>query len=393
MTAPYPIGVLGGGRVGQHLAVELGRLGTRVLMFDERKERLTSFLAEAGPAGEVAVASSLRELVEHLEPPRRILLSLAEDEPAFELLDALTAMIEPSDVVADLSHSYFKKTERREALMARPGARYLDVGACAASAGAGPLRYVFHVGGHRVAFEIVRSILEKLAPSVDGPAVAYLGPAGAGHMVANVAESIELAFQKALLELALVESTGTGLPLPPAQTGDRLRMQEAVRRVARTALDFSVFAPTLSAGILVGVSRPTESWRRRPDLPPPLPAAPPAGWTESDPAVAATVVSASVVSQGFNLISAVAEQLDYGTRLSDVSRVWRGIAGFDRDVLDVVTAGLRGAHSPSPVGEEVLHSFIESRLPALRRVVARCALSGVPVPVFSSALTYLEQTA
>jgi len=424
MTAPYPIGVLGGGRTGHCLAVELSRQGTRVLAFDEREKRLAAFLEETRPGDDLAVASSLRDLVEHLEPPRRILLSLAEDEPATELLDALTAMIEHSDVVADLSHSYFRKTERREALMARPGARYLDVGACPAPADPGHCRFVFHVGGHRVAYEVLRSTLEQLAPSVDGPAVAYLGPAGAGHVVANVAECLELAFRQAAAEMALVVWRGGGLTTSAAaqllrdqnrnrcpfqdmvafhleQPGaseaslcnaqvDRSRLAEVLRRTVRTALDFSVPVPTLSAGVETCLLL-----RRQPDkpggtLPPPLPAPPLAGWSEDDPAVALTAVAAIILLQGLNLIQAVAEQLDYGTRLSDIARVWRGIAGFDRDTLDAVSAGLAIEPQGALVRTEPVLSFLEARLPALRRVAARCALAGIPVSVHSSALAYLD---
>jgi 6-phosphogluconate dehydrogenase len=423
MTAPYSIGVLGGGTVGHHLAMELGRLGMRVLMFDERPQRLASFLEAGKPVGEVAVASSLRELVEHLEPPRRILLSLADDEPASELLDALTAMIEPSDVVADLSYSYFKKTERREALMARPGARYLDVGACAAPREKDRRRYVFHVGGHRVAYESIRSTLEKLAPAPDGPAVAYLGPAGAGHLIANVAESLELAFRQGATEVArlvrccdgltaaqaadqlremskgrspFLAEAATSLVTPGGDQGqvasaDRQRMPEVIRRVARTALDFSVFVPTLSTGIRIGRVVPGCEVRSTAAVPPPLPLPAPAGWTPDDALAAFELASASIVTQGFALIGVVADQLDYGTKLPDVARVWSGLAGFDRATLDVVTAGFQKDPAALAPAENPLCAHLANRLPALRRAVARCALAGIPIPVLSSALTFLDE--
>ncbi len=187
------LGMIGLGRMGGDMARRLLRGGHRVVAYDAQANVVQALEGE-GAIG----ASSIRDLVEQLEPPRAAWVMVPSGEPTETTIAALAEALSAGDVVIDGGNSNYKDSARRAAWLAQRGLSFLDAGT---SGGVWGLDggYSLMVGGDPEVYGRLEPVFQTLAP---GPDSGYgrVGPAGAGHFVKMVHNGIEYGLMQAYAE-------------------------------------------------------------------------------------------------------------------------------------------------------------------------------------------------
>jgi 6-phosphogluconate dehydrogenase len=214
------IGMVGLGRMGANMVRRLIRGGHDCHTYDVSADAVKQ-LASEGAHG----ATSLRDLVDALEPPRAVWLML----PAAITGDTVTTllgMLERGDTIVDGGNSYYRDDiDRAEAAM-RHGVYYVD---CGTSGGIWGLErgYCLMIGGEPAPVQRLDPVFAALAPGQGttprtpgriGPAATaeqgylHCGPPGAGHFVKMVHNGIEYALMAAYAEgLDVIRNAGVGV--------------------------------------------------------------------------------------------------------------------------------------------------------------------------------------
>ncbi len=182
------IGIYGLGRMGGNMAVRLARGGHRVVAAN----RSPGPVDEAVAAGAIG-AYSIEELVAKLGAPRVLWSMVPAGAPTDEALEGFAAHASPGDVFVDGGNSNFRDSMRRAERYGARGFRYLDIGVSGGIWGL-KIGYCMMVGGPADAVEIVRPLLDTLAPPNGW---AHFGKSGAGHFTKMVHNGIEYGMMQA----------------------------------------------------------------------------------------------------------------------------------------------------------------------------------------------------
>jgi 6-phosphogluconate dehydrogenase len=187
------IGIIGLGRMGGNMTIRLVKGGHKVIGY-ARTAKSIDEVVEHGAIG----AYSLEELTQKLSPPRHVWLMIPSGDPVEKTLHALVPLLEPDDVVIDGGNSNYKDTVRRAKTLKDQGLHYVDVGT---SGGVWGLAegYSMMVGGEKRVVDVLRPILETLAPGPE-KGWGHVGPSGAGHFVKMVHNGIEYGLMEAYAE-------------------------------------------------------------------------------------------------------------------------------------------------------------------------------------------------
>ncbi|MGE0546951.1 MAG: NADP-dependent phosphogluconate dehydrogenase [Kofleriaceae bacterium] len=203
-TADRAMGIVGLGRMGGGLALQARDRGIRVVGLT--RGHVDDELVVRG----VCVASSTRELVQQLAPPRAVFVYIPAGAGVDAVLEELASVLEPYDVVVDGGNSYWGDSIRRAELLARSGLGFVDLGTSGGILGA---RHgaCFMAGGDAQSIAVIQPIVEALA--VPGGFV-HAGPPGAGHFTKLVHNGIEFGMLQAIGEgMALLECHDQRLPV------------------------------------------------------------------------------------------------------------------------------------------------------------------------------------
>jgi 6-phosphogluconate dehydrogenase len=188
------IAMIGLGRMGGNMARRLCRGGVQVVGYNRSRPVVDRLATEEG----LIPADSLADAVARLSAPRVVWLMLPSGTVTEEHIDRLIDLLEPGDLVVDGGNANYHDTERRAALVAVHGLGYADAGT---SGGVWGLEngYCMMVGGEAAAIELLRPVLEVLAPAPDR-GWAHVGPVGAGHFTKMVHNGVEYGMMQALAE-------------------------------------------------------------------------------------------------------------------------------------------------------------------------------------------------
>src|SRR3954454_15264568 len=200
MSTPAQIGVTGLAVMGRNLARNLARNGYAVALHNRTAARTRSLVEEHGDEGTFVATESLKEFVDALERPRRVVIMVKAGAPTDAVIDELVPLLEEGDIVIDCGNAHYADTRRREHELREKGLHFVGCGVSGGEEGAlnGPS---IMPGGSTESYERLGPIFESIAAQVDGtPCCVHVGPDGAGHFVKMVHNGIEYADMQLIAE-------------------------------------------------------------------------------------------------------------------------------------------------------------------------------------------------
>lgn len=194
------IGVVGMAVMGRNLALNIESRGYSVSIFNRSKEK-TDEVVKENPGRKLIPCHTIKEFVDSLEKPRRILLMVKAGEATDKTIASLTPYLDKGDILIDGGNTYFQDTIRLNQELSAQGFNFIGTGVSGGEEGAlkGPS---IMPGGQKQAYDLVAPILQQIAAKADGePCVSYIGADGAGHYVKMVHNGIEYGDMQLIAEV------------------------------------------------------------------------------------------------------------------------------------------------------------------------------------------------
>lgn len=199
------IGLIGLGKMGFNLALNLHRNGHEVVANDVNQDSVEA-LAEYG----IIPAFSIEALCQKLEGRRVIWLMVPAGDIVDKVIESLLPLLSPNDIVIDGGNSHFKESIRRHNYLKTKSIDHLDCGTSGGTSGAlnGACTMI---GGEPEVFAYVAQVFKDI--SVENGYL-YAGKAGSGHFVKMVHNGIEYGMMQAIAEgFEVMERSDFGLDL------------------------------------------------------------------------------------------------------------------------------------------------------------------------------------
>src|SRR6202012_2454465 len=197
--------------MGRNLLLDMADHGFPVVGFDKDATKGATLESSATPGTTVKGVTTLAEMVQRLEKPRRMMMLVPAGKPVDDVINDLLPVLEKGDIVIDGGNSHYTDPLRRVKFMEEKGFHFMGVGISGGEHGArtGPS---IMPGGDPEAYQHVQPILEAVAAKVNGvPCVAHLGKGAAGHYVKMVHNGIEYAIMQLISETYDLLHRGLGL--------------------------------------------------------------------------------------------------------------------------------------------------------------------------------------
>jgi 6-phosphogluconate dehydrogenase len=425
------IGVTGLAVMGSNIARNFARHGYTVALHNRSIAKTDALLAEHGSDGNFVRAETIAEFLASLERPRRVLIMVKAGDATDSVINELADAMEPGDIIIDGGNALYTDTIRREKAMRDRGLHFVGAGISGGEEGAlnGPS---IMPGGPAESYKSLGPLLEEISAHVDGvPCCAHIGPDGAGHFVKMVHNGIEYSDMQLIgeayqllrdalglsagqiadvftewnagdLDSFLVEITAEVLRQTDAKTGrplvdvivDEAEQKGTGRWTVKSALDLGVPVTGIAEAVFArALSGSVPQRRAAAGL-----ASGHLGQKPSDTQQFITDVSQALYAskliayaQGFNQIQAGSDEYDWGITPGVLATIWRGgciiRAKFLNRIKDAYDAD---PQLPTLIADPYFRSAVEAGVDGWRRVVVTATELGIPIPGFSSALSYYD---
>lgn len=185
------IGLIGLAVMGQNLVLNMADHGFKVAVYNRSAEKTDDFIQQRVEDRPIIATYSLKELVDSLATPRKVMLMVKAGEVVDSFIESLTPLLDKGDIIIDGGNSLYTDSNRRTKLLAEQGLLFIGTGVSGGEEGA---RYGPSImpGGNAKAWPAVKPIFQAIAAKADGePCCDWVGPNGAGHYVKMVHNGIE----------------------------------------------------------------------------------------------------------------------------------------------------------------------------------------------------------
>jgi 6-phosphogluconate dehydrogenase len=417
--------------MGANLALNVESRGFSTAVYNRTWATTEKFLHTEGRGKGVHGYRTPQEFVASLDRPRRVLLMVKAGQPTDDMINLFLPLLEPGDILIDGGNSHYRDTERRFEQVTHAGVHFVGMGVSGGEEGArfGPS---LMPGGTEAAYAALQPILEKIAAQTDsGACVTYVGRGSAGHFVKMVhngieygdmqliAESYDLlrhlggltavqledtfgTWNRGRMSSFLIEITADIVNRHDKDTGavmldvilDKAGQKGTGKWTTQAALDLGVPIPTITAAVDARILSSMKDERTKAEtiLGPahPAPAADAKGLVAD---VEAALYAAKVISyaQGLAMLSAASREFNYGLKLEEIARIWKGGCIIRATLLDRIMGALRANPTlPNLLLDPGFAKEIREALPAWRRVVSLAVANGIAVPAMSASLAYYD---
>lgn len=185
------IGVVGLGKMGFNLSLNLHRNFFQVLAYDINEETRNK-LSQSG----ISTYKSLKELTGAQTDRKIVWLMVPSGKIVDDTIASLTSLLNKGDIIIDGGNSNYKDSVRRFKALEEKGIDFLDCGTSGGVSGA--LNGVCAmVGGKKEVFDFCEPVFKAIAVP-DG--YLYCGEPGSGHFVKMVHNGIEYGMMQAMAE-------------------------------------------------------------------------------------------------------------------------------------------------------------------------------------------------
>lgn len=186
------IGLIGLAVMGENLVLNMESKGFQVSVFNRSTEKVGRFVAGRAKGKNIVGTSSIEELIQSLERPRKVMLMIKAGKAVDNMIEQLLPHLEKGDIIIDGGNTHFPDTTRRTKYLESKGLLYIGTGVSGGEEGAlnGPS---IMPGGSPEAWPAVKPIFQSIAAKVDDgkPCCDWVGEDGAGHFVKMVHNGIE----------------------------------------------------------------------------------------------------------------------------------------------------------------------------------------------------------
>lgn len=185
------IGIIGLGKMGFNLALNLKRNGYEVIANDVN----TDFVSKISQEG-IQTANSIAELCQKLTDRKVIWLMVPAGEIVDTVITNLLPFLQKNDIVIDGGNSNYKDSKRRYSQLKELGFDFLDCGTSGGTSGAlnGACTMI---GGDASVFEYVAQVFQNI--SIENGCL-YTGEPGSGHFTKMVHNGIEYGMMQSIAE-------------------------------------------------------------------------------------------------------------------------------------------------------------------------------------------------
>lgn len=427
------IGLIGLGVMGSNLALNIAEKGHPVAVFNRTTARTGTFFEEAGSLREMIVpCSTLKELAASIKPPRPIIIMVLAGQPVDEQITALRSVLSDGDIIIDAGNANFRDTIRRFSELKDSGLTFIGMGVSGGEEGArhGPS---IMVGGTRDAYARVEKVLTDISAKYEGePCAALMGPDGAGHFVKTIHNGIEYGdmqmiaeiygvlrdglgmapkeigtvfaeWNKGRLNSYLIEITAKVLAADDPESGkpmvdmilDRAGQKGTGKWAAIEAQTLGVSATAIEAAVSARILSSLKDERLAAEK-----AYDSAGLANfpgdrqaiiRDLELALFAGKIAAYAQGFAVMDAASKQFDWRLPMPTIAKIWRAGCIIRSQFLGTLADAFEQAGSlPNLMMAPAFIEMMKEAHPSLRRIVARAAEAGLPMPALSSALAYFD---
>jgi 6-phosphogluconate dehydrogenase len=423
------IGLIGLGVMGQNLALNIARNGYAVSVFNKTEEKTREFIDEKVKEEKIYPFYTLKDFVESLKKPRKIILIIKAGTPVDDVINELLSYLEKGDLIVDSGNSYFMDTSRRLKVLKEKNILFLGMGISGGEYGAlyGPS---LMPGGTKEAYELIKDVLLKVAAKTeDGPCCTYVGNDSAGHFVKMVHNGIEYAIMQLIAEVYdfmrkilnmtneeigdvferwnqeeldsyLMEISYKIMRYKDKETGgflldyilDKAEQKGTGKWTVQTSLDLGVPTPTLNLAVEARIISHYKEERKI------------LSKLYSKEKNIISVNKEEMIehlkkallfgvfmsfSQGLWLIDEASKQYNYGIDLSEILRIWKGGCIIRAEILDF----LRDIIRENEEYANLLHSdksieFIKDKLNSVYQVLEIGRNYRIPLMIINSAVDY-----
>ena len=425
------IGLIGLAVMGENLVLNMESKGFTVAVFNRTTEKVKNFVEGRGAGKNIIGAYSLEELVASVEKPRKIMMMIKAGGAVDATIESLLPLLDDGDIIIDGGNSHFPDTVRRTEYVESKGKLYIGCGVSGGEEGAlnGPS---LMPGGSPAAWESVKPIMQAICAKVEdgSPCCDWVGENGAGHFVKMVHNGIEYGdmqliceayhlmknmlgmsddemhevfaeWMKGDLDSYLIEITRDILAYKDTDgepivekildtagqkgTGKWTGISAMDEGVPLTLIGEAVFARCLSAQKAERVTASKVFTKNIPTF-------------EGDKAafiecIRKALYASKIISyaQGYTLMRTAAKTNNWNLNYGGIALMWRGGC----IIRSVFLGKIKEAYDKNPALENLLlddyfAETIQTLVPAWREVVAYAVKAGIPMPAFSSALSYFD---
>jgi 6-phosphogluconate dehydrogenase len=185
------IGIIGLGKMGFNLALNLKRNGYEVIANDVNTEFVQKIATE-----NIKTADSIQDLCQKLTERKVIWLMVPAGEIVDSVIESLIPFLNPHDIIIDGGNSNYKASQKRYNYLKTKSIDFLDCGTSGGTSGAlnGACTMV---GGDDEVFNYVEKVFKDISVT-DG--YLHTGEAGSGHFTKMVHNGIEYGMMQSIAE-------------------------------------------------------------------------------------------------------------------------------------------------------------------------------------------------
>lgn len=186
------IGLIGLAVMGQNLVLNMNDRGYNVAVFNRTASKTDDFLNGPAKGTKIIGFHSLKDFLQSLKRPRKIMLMVKAGTPVDDFIDLCLPFLEKGDLIIDGGNSLFTDTNRRTENLKKKGILFIGTGISGGEEGArhGPS---IMPGGNPDGWPLVKKIFQDISAKVENgePCCEWVGDNGAGHYVKMVHNGIE----------------------------------------------------------------------------------------------------------------------------------------------------------------------------------------------------------
>ncbi|NLO99825.1 MAG: decarboxylating NADP(+)-dependent phosphogluconate dehydrogenase [Clostridiaceae bacterium] len=431
MMSKADIGLIGLAVMGENLVMNMESKGFTVAVFNRSTEKVTNFVEGRAKGKNIIGTYSIKELVENLKTPRKVMLMVKAGKPVDDFIEMIIPHLEKGDIIIDGGNSHFPDTIRRTKYVESKGLLYVGTGVSGGEEGAlkGPSMMP---GGSNEAWQHVKPIFQSISAKVEdgSPCCDWVGSDGAGHFVKMVHNGIEYGDMQLIceayhlmkdylgmtaqemhevfkewnegdLDSYLIEITRDILAYKDTDgepivdkildtagqkgTGKWTAISSLDEGIPLTLIGEAVFSRCLSAlkeervaasKILTG-PKPEFNGDKKAFID-----------AIKDALYASKIVS---YAQGYTLLQAAAQTYNWDLKYGEIALMWRGGC----IIRSIFLGKIKEAFDKNPkLTNLLLDPFFKDKVEKAqanwRKVVSEAVLNGIPVPAFASALNYYD---